>query len=238
MTTRIRAVITGGGTGIGRAAAIELSMRGCELILVGRRLEKLQEVAEECAGNGSMVLPHVADISTKEGCQSAIDAARALSGEVQPVLINCAGMAEFGRMHEMEADNIEAQIRANLVGPIELAHAILPWMLEAGAGRIINVSSMAATHVLPGTAVYAATKAGLLQFGRALMAEYRSQGILVTTILPGAVNTPLWDEQEFVPNRDEMIPADTVGQFIAQIVTAPKNMVVEEMTIMPVKGIL
>ncbi|MBX3118715.1 MAG: SDR family NAD(P)-dependent oxidoreductase [Fimbriimonadaceae bacterium] len=233
-----RAIVTGAGTGIGRAAAIELSMRGCELILAGRRIDKLHEVAEECAGNGSVALPHAADISTAEGCDSVIQAARDLPGGIEPVLVNCAGAAAFGPLHEMSQESIEVQINTNLAAPIELTRAILPWMLESGGGRIVNVASMAATRVLPGSAVYSATKAGLLQFGRVVLQEYRDRGVLVTTVLCGAVDTPLWDDLEFSPNRNDMIPVDMIGKVIAQVVTAQRNMVVEELTVMPLKGVL
>ncbi len=235
---KVRAIITGAGTGIGRAAAIELSRLGCQLVLVGRRLNLLQETAEECAANGSLVLPHSADISTEEGRESVLEAAKGLPEGVEPVLINSAGLAIFGPLHEMPSSNIERLIRINLTAPIELARTVLPWMLESGGGRIVNVSSMAATHALPGCAVYAATKAGLVQFGRAVLAEYRRQGILVTTVIPGATDTPLWDEQGFCPDRADMIPAEAVGKLVAQVVTADRNMVVEEVTVMPVKGIL
>jgi NAD(P)-dependent dehydrogenase (short-subunit alcohol dehydrogenase family) len=157
-------------------------------------------------------------------------------GDAEPVLVNAAGVAEFGDFSEMSLASVEGQVQTNLMAPLVLCHEIIPWMLASGGGRIVNVLSVAATHAFPGAVAYGAAKAGLLMAGRCLAAEYRRHGIRVTSVLPGATDTPLWGAGG--PDRADMLAAQAVADLIADIVDMPSDRNVDEITLMPPKGIL
>lgn len=231
----VRAIVTGASSGIGRETAVALSAAGIETVLVARRRDALLETAARCTA------PHqlfVADL-TKPGSEvEVVDFAQSLGDGVKPVLINAAGMAEFGSIEALTADSLQRQIEINLLAPARLCHEVLPWMLKEGSGHIVNVLSVVATQPLLNTGAYAAAKAGLLMFGKVLSAEVRRKGILITSVLPGAVDTPIWDEMDFKPNRADMIPSSMVAEAIVHAVLAGPKMAVDELHLMPPKGLL
>ena len=221
-------VITGASSGIGAATARRLS--GHELILVGRNAQRLGEVATETGGTAI-----IADLTTDCGVAAIVEAVG--GGAAQRTLIHAAGVAEFGDSAEMSWDTYESQLAINLIAPMRLTHALLPWLLGA-EGQLINVLSIAATHTFGGAAAYAASKAGLLAAGRSWAAEYRTQGLRVSQIIPGATDTPIWEGGTFVPNRADMLTADAVAACIADVVNSPSDRNFDEITLMPPKGIL
>ncbi len=204
--------------------------------MVGRNLEALEDTGERCRAKGAEVSEVVADLMDPASLLMISSAVRAWDGEI--VLVNAAGVASFGDFVSQPWTDVAYQIDMNLLVPMRLCHTLLPLMLDSGSGQIINVLSIAATHAFSGATSYGASKAGLLAAGRNLAAEYRRQGIRVTALLPGATDTPIWDGQGFVPPRAEMLTAEAVGQAIADLVRLPPDRVVDELTLMPPKGIL
>jgi len=226
----IKAIITGASSGIGREAAILLTKSGCNTWNVGRRPHRYGEPADDVVGVRL-------DLRHTEECQGLIGLVRA-SGDVCPVaLINVAGVAHFGSTDEMPIDCLKDQIEVNLLGTMLLTQAALPLMLECG-GHIVNVLSIGAKHPFPGAAAYCASKAGLLMFGKSIAAEYRGRGIRVTSILPGSVDTPLWDSQSFQPDRADMLSVGAVAECISDVVLSPPDRSFDEIVLMPPKGIL
>jgi NAD(P)-dependent dehydrogenase (short-subunit alcohol dehydrogenase family) len=229
-----RAIVTGASRGIGAATARLLAAAGCEVVLAARGREALEALAGEI-GPTAHAFP--VDVTDREGCLSLVEFARSL-GPARPVLVNNAGLAEFGDFATMPLERIERQIEVGLLGPLYLTHGVVPWMLAEGGGAIVNVLSVTANHVFPGAAGYGTAKAGLHMLGRIVAAEYRRQGIRVTNILPGAVDTPLWDTQSFVPNREDMLPPAAVAEAIRDVVFLPPDRAVDEIHLMPPKGVL
>lgn len=229
-------LISGASSGIGAELALILAKQGHHLILTARRDHLLRELAVQCESNGAasvrFIVGDVCDVAANPKVKEFVRA----GGE--PVLINNAGMAQFGDYAETRWDDHAAQIETNLVGTMKLTHAVLPAMLDHKSGLIVNVLSIAAKHVFSGAAVYSATKAGILQFGNSLREEYRRSGIRLTNILPGAVNTPLWDSQGFSPPTEKMLSAVSVAQTIADVIALPADRVVDEITLTPPDGIL
>lgn len=227
-----RIIVTGASSGIGRSAAVELGKSEHDLVLVGRRQDVLNEVAYECGGATVIV----ADLSDLASIPSVIDMVRAPG--VYPVLINSAGVGEFNKFAKLDWASIEAQVVVNQLSPMRLIHEVLPWMLEEGGGQIVNVLSRIASQVMPGCSAYGASKAGLLMAAKTVAQEYRREGIKVTNLLPGAVDTPIWDGMTGHPERSDMIPVEVVGQTIADLVNRPHSHNVDELILMPTKGIL
>ena len=232
-----RVIVCGASSGIGRAAALALSKTDCELVLAARRRVLLDELVSQCQANGATAVGIPCDITQFLECEALIKEAKAL-GPAEPVLINSAGVAEFGDFASTPVASIEGQIHTNLLGPLFACRAAVPWMLEVGQGHIVNVLSISASLVFPGAAVYSASKAGLLMFGRILAAEYRKQGVRVTTVLPGATDTPIWNVQTSAPSREDMLTPEAVAEVLRDVILLPSDRNVDEITIMPPKGVL
>ena len=236
MTKRV--IVCGASSGIGRATALELSKCGCELVLVARRRPLLEELSKQCEANGAKTILVPCDITQYQECEQFVETARNAGDGVEPVLVNSAGVAEFGDFAATPVTSIDDQIRTNLFGPIYACRAFLPWALEVGRGQIVNVLSISASTVFGGAAAYSASKAGLLMFGKSLAADYRKQGLRVTAVLPGATDTAIWSHQDFVPSREDMLSPEAVAECIRDVIMLPTDRSIDEITIMPPKGIL
>ncbi|HEY3781103.1 MAG TPA: SDR family NAD(P)-dependent oxidoreductase [Fimbriimonadaceae bacterium] len=233
-----RVIVCGASSGIGRATAVALSESGCELVLVARRRALLEELAAQCEKNGAKTICVPCDITQYTECEEFVRIAKLDSDGVEPVLVNSAGVAEFGNFATMSVTSIDDQIRTNLLGPVYACRAFIPWVLEAGSGQIVNVLSISASTVFAGAAAYSASKAGLLMFGKSLASEYRKQGLRLTSVLPGATDTAIWANQSFVPTREDMLSAEAVADCIRDVILMPADRSVDEITMMPPKGIL
>ncbi|MFQ3667782.1 MAG: SDR family NAD(P)-dependent oxidoreductase [Fimbriimonadaceae bacterium] len=232
-------LVTGASSGIGRESARLLAEAGCELVIGARRVGLLEELAAELCDLGAPhVLPIRVDVSNLDEVRAFVAEARKAAGDARPALVNVAGLAEFGPFHEQSTESLLAQVQVNLVGPMLACRDVVPWMLEAGGGDIVNVLSITSELVFAGTGAYSAAKSGLRMLGRVLAAEYRKKGVRVTSILPGAVDTPIWEGKSFVPPRKDMLPVGAVAQAIADVVLAPLDRSYDEITIMPPKGVL
>jgi len=186
------AIITGAGRGIGRATALQLAAAGAAVVLVARSGDELTSVADEIKYNGGgQVLAIPTDISDVAEVDHLLVLTMRAFGQVD-ILVNNAGLVHpIGRVWETSPFAWQKLIATNLLGPYFCARAVLPHMLERGAGRIINVSSAAADLNLEGTSAYNASKAALERFSGTLAAEVEGSGILVTVLRPGTVDTQM-----------------------------------------------
>ncbi len=233
-----RTVITGASSGIGRATALLLARDGHSLVLNARREHELQTLAESCLSGGACAVAVVAgDISDPDTAPQLADAV-AMSGPGEVVLVNNAGTASFGPFHEMPIETSLKMVEIILGGAMRAAHALLPTMLEYGSGTVINVLSIAARQDFGGSQAYSAAKAGLASFSRTLSLDNRRQGVRVTSLLPGATDTPLWDEIETHPAREDMLSARAVAETIKYLIDLPRDRVIDEIVMTPVKGTL
>jgi 3-oxoacyl-[acyl-carrier protein] reductase len=233
-----RVIVFGASSGIGRATAVALSHTECQLVLVARRRALLDELAAQCIANGSETRCLPCDVTKFPEVEDVVELSRAWGSGVEPVLVNSAGVAEFGDFATTPVTSIDSQIVTNLLGPVYACRSMIPWILEEGFGQIVNVLSVAANRVLSGAATYSASKAGLLMFGRSLSAEYRRQGLRLTSIIPGATDTPIWRNQDFKPTREDMLKPEAVAECIRDVILLPRDRSVDELEIMPPKGIL
>lgn len=236
MTYRI--VITGASSGIGRATALLLARDAHSLILNARRGHELQTLAESCLSGGACSVSVVAGDITDQHTAPQLADAVAMSGLGEVVLVNCAGTAAFGQFHEQEIETAVGMVDVILGGAMRATHALLPAMLANGSGTVINVLSIAARQDFGGSQAYCAAKAGLAAFSRTLSLDYRAQGVRVTSVLPGATDTPLWDEIENHPAREDMLPARAVAETIKYLVDLPRDRVIDEIVLTPPKGTL
>ncbi len=189
------ALITGASAGLGVDFARQLSARGRRLVLVARRRDRLDALAAELGNARAVGL----DLS-KPGAAAKLVADIAGSGEHVELLVNNAGFGLTGRFAELDGERQRAMIDLNCGTLVELAHAVLPGMIERGTGAILNVASTAAFQPGPGMAVYFATKAFVLSFSEALHEEVRPQGITVTALCPGPTATEFGEVAGFAPS--------------------------------------
>ena len=184
------ALVTGASAGIGAEFARQLAPRCEVLVLVARRAERLVELAGEleAAHPGLRVMPLEADLTDPAARLQAVG--HLLSkGLVPDLLINNAGMGDYGEFATSDWMKVEAMLRLNVEALTHLTHALLPTMIEQRAGAILNVSSLASIVPMPDFAVYAATKAYVTSFSEALRIEVREHGIRVMALCPGPVHT-------------------------------------------------
>lgn len=228
-------MVTGASSGIGAALARALAERGWRLVLVSRRTGLLGALAAECSERGAFVTTVVGDVA-----DPAVAAAVAMevnaSHEVAWTLVNNAGGAWFGPVEQTPVGVVDDLVGSNLVGLIAMTQAVLPAMLDAGQGSVVNVLSLAATTDLPGCAVYAATKAGARQYGRNLALEVRSRGVRVTNVLPGATETPLWDGVALRPSGSAMMPVKAVVDALLWLLELPADRSIDELVLTPPAG--
>lgn len=183
-------LVTGASRGIGRAVAVALASRGSDVVLAARRREALDEVAGSCAALG--VRTHVGEIdladpgSVKRGVEEVLGAL----GRIDH-LVNNAGVTGDGLLLRMKREEWDRVLAVNLSGAFEVTRAVLPTMVRARYGRIVNISSIVALMGNPGQVNYCAAKAGLIGFTKALAREVASRSITVNAIAPGLIDTDM-----------------------------------------------
>ena len=187
------ALITGASSGMGRDYARELASRGVSLVLVARRAEPLEQLAQELRGRFSVAI-HVmpTDLANEAARQSLHDELRTAGIKID-LLINNAGFGLFGPFAHSEWRRVHQLLDVDIAALTHLTHLFLPPMIERHWGRILLVASTAAFQPTPGYAVYAAAKSYVLSFGGAINQELRGTGVSCTTICPGVTETPFFD---------------------------------------------
>ena len=197
------ALITGASSGIGLEFARQLAPNARTLILVARRLDRLEALKAELERPGLTIHCHAADLA--DGAQmEGLIAALVASEESVSLLINNAGVGDHGLFEESEWRRVEAMLDVNIKALTRLTHALLPDLVRAGRGAVLNVSSIASLLPIPKMAIYAATKAYVTSFSEALRAELRGTGVTVTLVCPGPVDTEFSVTAERGNIRDSM----------------------------------
>jgi NAD(P)-dependent dehydrogenase (short-subunit alcohol dehydrogenase family) len=182
------ALITGGGTGIGAAAAEHLHAAGAKVSLLGRRMEPLQDVAHRLGGYAISC-----DVTRPEQIRQAFDEARTINGPIDLLIVN-AGIAESAPFHKMTREDWDRIIGTNLTAAFDCAQAAIGDLLKSDSGRLVFVASVASLRGVPYAAHYAASKHGLLGLMRSLAAEYAKTNLTVNAVCPGYVDTPMTDQ--------------------------------------------
>ncbi|MEQ8814545.1 MAG: SDR family oxidoreductase [Thalassobaculum sp.] len=186
-------VVTGGGGGIGGATCRRFGEAGSRVAVLDIDLAAAERIAAEVAGSGGTAKAFACDIADHDAVVATIVAVEATLGPVD-VLVNNAGWDVFRLFKDSTPEEWQKLIAINLMGPLNMHHAVLPGMLERRFGRIVNIASDAARVGSTGEAVYAACKAGMLGFSKTLAREHARHGITVNVVCPGATNTALFAE--------------------------------------------
>ena len=184
--------MTGAASGIGRAIALDLAREGADLFLVDIQCDALEAVAVEARGRGVTVLTSVRDLTQPTEVSATVREVLAAWGGLN-ILINNAGVAAYGKTHEMTDADWDRVIAVNLLAPIQMTRELLPTLLKADQAHILNMCSMFGVTPWRKIAAYQTSKYGLVGFSQALHAEYHREHFGVTALCPGFVDTPLLD---------------------------------------------
>jgi NAD(P)-dependent dehydrogenase (short-subunit alcohol dehydrogenase family) len=180
------AVITGGGTGIGRGSALVLAERGADVVLAGRRPDPLESTAKEAQALGRRALAVSTDVTAPEACKGLVDATLREFGRID-ILVNCAGGAETKSIFKWPDEDFERTLALNFGAVWHLSRAAAKPMREQGKGAIVNISSGASLLAMPQAAPYAAAKAAVNNLTGSMAAAWARRGIRVNAIAVGAV---------------------------------------------------
>jgi short-subunit dehydrogenase len=212
------AIITGAGSGIGRATAIELARHGCTVVLVGRRENKLAEVLDEIRKYASESTAEACDVSDEAQVKRMIQAVHERYGAID-ILINNAGIQIVRSWENLSSSEFDEQMAINFYGAVYCIRAVVPIMLNKGRGAIMNVGSLDTKLPVPHLTAYAASKGALLSFSEVLHWDltYKGRGIFVGVVLPGGTRS------ELVANTDTKF-----GVFIGDHLTAPPEKVAKK----------
>ncbi len=185
------AIVTGAGRGIGRAAALALAQAGAAVVAASRSADELHSLADEIKEQGGKALAIPADVSDMAQVDYLLVLTLRAFGKVD-ILVNNAGLVQpIGKVWETSPLAWQKLIAVNVIGPYLCARAVLPQMLDRGSGRIINVSSGVAERSLEGLSAYTASKAALERLSSTMAVEVKNRGVVVTTLRPGSVDTPM-----------------------------------------------
>jgi len=231
------ALITGAGRGIGRAIARAFAAEGAAVALVARSRADLASVAAEVREAGGRALAVPTDVTQDAAVESLVENVTGELGRLD-ILVTSAGAAAFGPVSGSKPADWDTMLSLNLRAVMLCCRAVLPVMMRQRSGLILNLSSIASKRALPGSAVYTATKAGVEAFSRVLAEEMRPHGVRVGVLIPGAVDTPIWDAMGAAPPREKMLRAEDVARAAVLMATLPPNASLEELTLLPAEGIL
>jgi len=235
------ALVTGGGTGIGEAAAMALAAAGAQVAITGRRKERLDAVVAAIEAAGGKALAIQSDVSKESDAFAAVEQTVSALGRID-IVINSAGVNEAGGIQSLDLDGWRKVIDINLWGTIYTCKAAIPQLKASGGGDIINISSTAGRRAAGLFASYATSKHGVNGFTESIRQELGGDNIRISVIEPGATETeiassisdPKWSEmiQSHV-SKDGAMQASDIAEAILFIVSLPRRANVSQILIRP-----
>jgi NADP-dependent 3-hydroxy acid dehydrogenase YdfG len=232
------AVVTGGSSGLGRATAVALAAAGAQVALLARGSRDLQQAADQIRAAGGSAFPVVVDLAEPDDISTAMQNVSREVGSVD-ILVNAAGTDVPGPVVDLDLAAWDRVLNVNLRASFLLAQAVWPDMRSAGAGTIVNVSSVAGRRGWANAAAYCAAKFALTGFTQALAAEGRPHGIRACVLYPGAMDTSwgVWSPEDRGTGRPTVAPQSLAPEQVARLITwiaaAPPEVVLNEVTVTP-----
>ncbi|MFP4624372.1 MAG: SDR family oxidoreductase [Gemmatimonadota bacterium] len=219
------AAVTGGTKGIGRAIAEALLDSGGRVVIGARTAAEVERSAAELGERARGV---VCDVQDPEACRRLVDAAVDAFGGLD-ILVNNAGVGIYKPVEDLSVDEWNRTLHTNLDGIFYCTRAALPRIKERGGGWIINIGSLAGKNAFPGGAAYNASKFGLIGFSEALMQEVRHDGVRVSYIMPGSVDTPGFSSGE----ADWKIQPEDIGRIVLDLLATPDRTLPSRIEVRP-----
>ena len=230
-------IVTGGGSGIGEATALLMAREGAKVVVAGRTESKVEAVRREIEARGGTARAYALNVADHDAVHAMAAEVKDAYGRID-VLVNCAGHSSPNRrVLTTTPKELRGVMDSNLVGTVFCTQAVLPTMLEAKVGTIINVASLAGVNPgLLGGMAYCAAKAAVINFTHFINAEFNNTDIRASVVIPGEVNTPVLAKRPVPPSeeaRATMVGAEDVARAIVLIANLPRQSAVPELVIRP-----
>ena len=215
------AIITGGGTGIGRGVARSLSKEGCKVVLSGRRKARLDELIEIIQAEGGQGVAVDGDVSNVDDVERLVKTTHNTFGQID-ILINNAGIGGGGNIHTHDIQVWDQVMAVNLRGPFLTSRAVLPLMRTQGHGHIINISSESGLEYYQGNGAYGVSKHALNALSEFIQRENQDYGIRVDTICPGMVISEMTRDSKGLDHDKCLYPED-IAELVLWLLTRRSN---------------
>jgi NAD(P)-dependent dehydrogenase (short-subunit alcohol dehydrogenase family) len=215
------ALITGGGTGIGRGVALMLAGEGCHVAVCGRRQTPLDKVLETIHNQGGQALAVVGDVSEVDDVDRIIKTSRDKFGQID-ILVNNAGIDGGSHIHNHDLQDWDRVMAINLRGPFLTSRAVLPMMRKQKSGHIINISSESGLEYYQGDGAYGVSKHALNALGEFIQRENQDYGIRVDTICPGMVITEMTEDSQDLDHSKCLYPED-IAELVLWLLSRREN---------------
>jgi len=225
-------VITGASSGIGRATALALAKLGARLGLAARNYPALMEVTDEARRLGGQAIAVPTDVTQKDQVADLVSEVLATFGRIDG-LVNCAGVGVIRPIEQLTEEDIDRTYAVNTKGVILVSQAVGAAMLKTGGGRIVTPVGTMGRYVMRGSAAYSASKWGAVGALKAMATEWQRNGIGISLLYLGGVNSPFWDAIEMKVQRDKMLSVDDAAQAIVLALQAPANGILNELVLQP-----
>lgn len=206
------AIVTGASQGIGKDCALVLAEHGADLVLLARSAEKIEALAEEIRAMGRRALAIPTDVTDSTQIKNAVERTMEEFGRID-ILVNNAGITRDGLMVRMKREDWEMVITTNLTSVFLCTQAVMPYMLRARYGRVINITSVMGQSGGPGVTNYAAAKAGIIGLTKSLAREIASRNVTVNAVAPGYIDTAMTQvlDEKLRQEMITMVPLKRVG---------------------------
>ncbi len=217
------ALVTGASSGIGAATARHLAGQGTTVALVARRRDRLEEVLADCLGDAPDSAIYPADLGDPLGAAALSERIWDELGPVD-VLINNAGTPMRKSVTRLTLEDVDRVMTVNFRSPVAMTLALLPRMLERGSGTIVNVSSVGGRLGIPNESAYCASKFALAGWSESLASDLYGTGIAIRLVLPGPVDTEVWDQpgNDPAPYKGPFVPAEDLAVGIAAAIESDR----------------
>ncbi len=210
-------VVTGASSGIGWSTAWHFAAAGSTVVAAARRTERLDVLVSEIERRGGYASAVACDVTQRTSVDAVRDAVMERHGRCD-VVVNNAGVPGGGRFLRLTPEAIEEIVATNLMGVIYGTKAFLPGMAERGSGHVVNIASLAGRFAVPGSAVYSATKHGVVAFSEALYHELRPSGVVVTAVNPGLVATERFPHDDASGRGLRVMKPPRIADVIVEVV--------------------
>jgi len=227
------AIITGGGTGIGKGIAKAFAGEGCNLVIASRTASRLEAAAKELRGSGVEVLAVPTDVGEESQVKALFQQTMARFGRLD-ILVNSSGAFDGGPIDEITAEAWNKVIDANLTGPFYCIREAFPIMKAAGGGRIINIGSISAQRTREDMAPYTASKFGIWGLTQAAALEGRPHGIAVSCLHPGNTAVERRGNSDRGSDQEPMIATEEMARVALLMATLPPEANMLEAIVLPV----
>lgn len=227
--------ITGASTGIGKEICSVFSKAGHIVVATARRKSRLVSLVSEIKFAGREASAFVCNVASERSVQITAKRIREKYGSID-CLINNAGVTTFKSFIDTKVYDFDYIMGINLRGSFLCMKNVLPQMIKNKKGHIINILSVAADTVFENSSVYSASKAGLLSLTNCVRKEVRRYNIKVSNVLPGNVETAMWDSKTRQRYKNRMLSPADVASIVFEVFNQPKKVLVEDIYVRPIKG--